>query len=85
MHSAETPRTVKEIATAAWCLASGISGAILIAGMITALAPQPAQATAAYTKQTGLPCMKCHTAPTGGADHLTDFGKQFQANGHQVK
>jgi hypothetical protein len=30
------------------------------------------------------PCSRCHTSPTGGKD-LTDFGKEFKANGNQMK
>jgi len=46
--------------------------------------PSPARATPVFAGQTGLPCTRCHTAPTGGKA-LTDFGKEFQANGNKLK
>jgi hypothetical protein len=65
-------------------VALAIGVAILVGSAITAMAPRSAQALPAYTQQTGLPCSQCHTNPAGGRD-LTDFGKQFQANGDKLK
>jgi hypothetical protein len=62
---------------------AGIGGATaLIGGSLTI--PSPARATPVFAGQTGLPCTRCHTAPTGGKA-LTDFGKEFQANGNKLK
>ena len=61
-----------------------VGAVILVGGAIVAIAPGPAQALPTYTQQTNLPCSRCHTNPGGGAD-LTDFGKEFQANGDKLK
>ena len=58
------------------------SAAILI-GMLLII-PSSARATPVFAGQTGQPCSRCHTSPTGGKD-LTDFGKEFKANGNQIK
>jgi hypothetical protein len=72
--------TSRRCATVALCLAGG--AAVLIGGSLTI--PNPAQATPVFAGQTGLPCTRCHTAPAGGKA-LTDFGKEFQANGNKLK
>jgi hypothetical protein len=46
--------------------------------------PSAARATPVFAEQTGQPCSRCHTSPTGGKD-LTDFGKEFKVNGNQIK
>jgi hypothetical protein len=56
--------------------------AILVGGAV--IIPGAARATPAFAGQTGQPCSRCHTSPTGGKD-LTDFGKEFKANGNQIK
>jgi len=53
-----------------------LAGALII--------PGAARATPIFAGQTGQPCSRCHTSPTGGKD-LTDFGKEFKANGNQIK
>ncbi len=58
------------------------AGSAILVG--AAIAPRPAQALPAYTQQTSLPCSRCHVNPAGGPD-LTDFGKEFQANGDKLK
>jgi hypothetical protein len=55
---------------------------VLIGGSLTI--PSPARATPVFAGQTGLACTRCHTAPAGGKA-LTDFGKEFQANGNKLK
>jgi hypothetical protein len=55
----------------------------MLAGAATFIGPDPAQASPAFTAQTKLPCTRCHTTPPGAAN-LTDFGKQFQANGNKL-
>jgi hypothetical protein len=82
MRGLEVLTTSRRYTTRALCLA-GIGGAaVLIGGSLTI--PSPARATPVFAGQTGLPCTRCHTAPTGGKA-LTDFGKDFQANGNKLK
>jgi hypothetical protein len=66
-----------------WAGAAGLAIAIVVAGAAVILSPRPAQATMAYTAQTGLPCGKCHVNSAGGGA-LTDYGKAFAANGDKV-
>jgi hypothetical protein len=82
MRGLEVLMTSRRYTTMALCLA-GIGGAaVLIGGSLTV--PTSARATPVFAGQTGLPCTRCHTAPTGGKA-LTDFGKDFQANGNKLK
>ncbi len=55
------------------------AAALLIAGTIT-LAPQKAQASAAFASQTGKACNYCHTAPPA----LNANGKKFKAKGNKL-
>lgn len=71
------------IFTPMMCGAAGMAVAILVAGAAMILTPRPAQATMAYTAQTGLPCGKCHVNSAGGGA-LTAYGKAFAANGDKV-
>jgi hypothetical protein len=80
MGGLEVLTTSRNYATVALCLIGG--AAVLIGGLLTI--PTPARATPVFAGQTGLPCTRCHTAPTGGKA-LTDFGKDFQANGNKLK
>jgi hypothetical protein len=82
MGSLEVLTTSRRRATVALCLACIGGAAVLIGGSLTI--PSPARATPVFAGQTGLPCTRCHTAPTGGKA-LTDFGKEFQANGNKLK
>jgi len=84
MRCKETLRTSKLFGAAAVCLSIGTSAAILVAGATALVGSGQAQAKPAYSKETKLPCTKCHTSPKGGADKLSPFGVQFQANGHKV-
>ena len=80
MVRSEILATSRRCVTVALCLA-GIGGAaVLIGGSLTI--PSPARATPVFAGQTGLPCTRCHTA---GGKALTDFGKEFQANGTKLK
>ncbi len=54
------------------------AAALLIAGTL-AFAPQKAEASAAFTQQTGKGCPTCHTAPPA----LNAAGKKFKANGNK--
>lgn len=65
------------------CGGVGLLTAALIAGGITLLPPNAAQAKPAYAAATGLPCTKCHTGAPGKAT-VNDFGKTFAANGHKL-
>jgi hypothetical protein len=80
MRGLEVLTTSRRYATVALCLIGG--AAVLIGGSLTI--PTSARATPVFAGQTGLPCTRCHTAPTGGKA-LTDFGKDFQANGNKLK
>ncbi len=62
---------------------AGVAAAMLIAGVVVTVSPRTAQATPAFAGQTKLPCGKCHVKPSGGGD-LTDLGKAFKDNGHQL-
>jgi hypothetical protein len=73
------------LALAASCGVVAASAGILAATAITLVTPSPVLATPAFTTQTKLPCTRCHTSPAGGADKLTDFGKEFKANGNKLK
>jgi hypothetical protein len=81
MRSLEILKISSRVSTAL-CVAIGIVGTAIVAGsLITA---RPAKSTPVFAGQTGLPCARCHTAPAGGKD-LTDFGKDFKANGNKLK
>jgi len=84
MISLETPRTSSRFTAAALCLAAAIGSAAAVLIGAALIIPSPARATPGFAGQTGQPCSRCHTSPTGGKD-LTDFGKEFKANGNQIK
>jgi hypothetical protein len=67
----------------ALCLAGAGGAAILMVSALAVLS-RPAQATPVFAGQTGMPCSRCHTSQTGGKE-LTDFGKDFKANGNKLK
>jgi hypothetical protein len=56
------------------------AAAILVAGTTLTVAPKKAEATAAFTQQTGLPCNKCHSAPP----KLNEFGENFKKKGNKL-
>ena len=67
----------------AFGIAMGVAVGILAAH--TVIAPRSAKATPAFTAETKLPCTQCHTAIQGaGVQNLTEFGKQFHANGNKL-
>lgn len=53
--------------------------ALVIGGALIFAAARPAQATAAFTQQTGKGCPICHTAPP----NLNATGKKFKTNGNK--
>ena len=63
--------------------ATGIGAAVLVSGVIIVAAAKPATATPAYAAQTKLACGRCHASPAGGGS-LSNFGKDFAANGHKL-
>jgi hypothetical protein len=63
--------------------AIGIGAAILASDVIIVTVAKPAAATPAYAAQTKLACGRCHASPAGGGS-LTNFGKNFAANGHKL-
>jgi hypothetical protein len=83
MRALEIRTTSRQCASIVLCLARIGGAAVLIAGSLTL--PSSAYATPVFAGRTGLACSRCHTKPTGGKNDLTDFGKDFQANGNQIK
>lgn len=83
MVGLENRRTFNQCTAVALCLAAAVgSASILIEAAL--IISGAARATPLFAGQTGQPCSRCHTSPTGGKD-LTDFGKEFKANGNQIK
>ncbi len=52
-----------------------VAAALVIMGSVMTVAPQRADASAAITQKTGLPCAKCHTRPPA----LTEYGQQYKS------
>lgn len=65
-------------------LVCGTAGAILIVSTLFVTVSRPANATSAYTVETGKTCGQCHQNAAGGGK-LTPFGEKFKADGHKVK
>jgi hypothetical protein len=63
--------------------ATSIGAAVMVSGVIIVAVAKPAAATPAYAAQTKLACGRCHASPAGGGS-LTNFGKDFAANGHKL-
>jgi hypothetical protein len=72
--------TVKQVSTALLGGAVAVAAAILITGMMIAVAPQQAQAKPEFAGQTGKPCGFCHQNPAGGGK-LKPAGEKFKATG----
>ncbi len=83
MVSLDNRRTSSHCTAVAFCLAAAMCGAAILLGGALIISGS-ARATPGFAGQTGQPCSRCHTNPTGGKD-LTDFGKEFKANGNQIK
>jgi hypothetical protein len=83
MVSLANRSTFSQSTTVALCLAAAIGSAAILVGAALII-PGAARATPLFAGQTGQPCSRCHTSPAGGKD-LTDFGKEFKANGNQIK
>jgi hypothetical protein len=62
---------------------SGAAAAMLVMIGAIAISSRQANATPAYSQQTGVACGRCHVNPAGGGPN-TAFGKAFVANGHKV-
>jgi hypothetical protein len=56
---------------------------VLIVGLAALVNPQPAGATRAFARQTGLACGRCHVNPAGGGSR-TAFGNAFAASGNKM-
>jgi hypothetical protein len=78
----ETPNMQAHVKIA-FSLICGTASAILLAGAMSLIASQSANATTKYAQETGKPCAQCHQHPTGGPQ-LTPFGEKFRANGYQL-
>jgi hypothetical protein len=64
---------------------TGLAVAAILGIVASGSVPRPAAALPIYAQQTNLPCSQCHVNPAGGKDlTLTDFGKEFQANGDKL-
>jgi hypothetical protein len=74
---------MKVNANKAFVLVCGTAAMILIAGTTSLIISRPANATAAFTAQTGKACGQCHESATGGGK-LTPFGEAFKANGNKL-
>jgi hypothetical protein len=61
----------------------GFAAAAVLGIIAAGSVHRSAAALPAYSQQTNLPCGQCHVKPKGGKD-LTDFGKQFHANGNKL-
>jgi mono/diheme cytochrome c family protein len=59
---------------------AGLGAAMLVLGVMVAVAPQPAEAQPAYAQQTGLHCAMCHENAAGGGKR-TKLGERFLMNG----
>jgi hypothetical protein len=67
----------------AFVVAGGIVAAGLIAGAMSVSVSQTANATAAFSQQTGKPCGVCHQNPAGGGA-LKPAGQKFKDNGNKL-
>jgi hypothetical protein len=63
-------------------LSCGTAAAVMI-GAVSLVISRPAAATQQFAMETGKSCADCHTNPKGGGA-LTDFGKEFKANGNKL-
>jgi hypothetical protein len=84
MVCGQSRKTSNLFGVAALCLAVGAGAAISAVATTVLVGSTPAQATAAYAKDTKLACTKCHSKGKASAMNLNDFGMKFQANGHKV-
>jgi hypothetical protein len=82
MADVEASSTFNRIATAVLGGTAAVVAAILIAGTTITIAPRQAEATAAFTAQTGKPCGACHQNPSGGGK-LTSAGQKFKQGGNK--
>lgn len=83
MKASEVSSTVKRVSTALLGGAVAFAAAILITGIMIAVAPRQAQATPQYAGQTSKPCGFCHQNP-GGGGKLKPAGEKFKAKGYKL-
>jgi hypothetical protein len=66
-----------------FALVCGTAAAILIAGTMSLVTSQTANAKPEFAAQTGKPCGVCHQNPAGGGA-LKPYGEKFKANGYKL-
>jgi hypothetical protein len=59
----------------------GAAALTFATGLILTGTTRSVEARPAFSSQTGFPCGRCHTNPP----QLSDYGRQFKANGNKVK
>jgi mono/diheme cytochrome c family protein len=62
---------------------AAVAAVAVIGGALVVSAPQSAEATPAYSAQTGKACGACHQNPAGGGARNA-YGNAFAANGHKL-
>ena len=67
----------------AFVVVGGIMAAGLIAGAMSVSVSRTANATPAFSQQTGKPCGTCHQNPAGGGA-LKPAGQKFKDNGNKL-
>jgi hypothetical protein len=66
-----------------FALVCGTAAAILIAGTMSLVTSQTANAKPEFAAQTGKPCGTFHQNPAGGGA-LKPFGQNFKTNGYKL-
>jgi len=74
---------MKAQAEKGFALDCGTAAAILIAGTMSLVASQTANAKPEFAAQTGKARGTCHQNPAGGGA-LKPFGQKFKANGYKL-
>jgi mono/diheme cytochrome c family protein len=64
-------------------VSAGVAAVAVIGGALMVSTPRSAEATPAYSAQTGRACGACHQNPGGGGAR-TALGNAFAANGHKL-
>jgi hypothetical protein len=82
VKAAEVSSTVKRVSTALLGGALALAVTLLITGMMIAVTPRQAQATAQFAGQTGKPCGFCHQNAAGGGK-LKPAGEKFKQGGNK--
>lgn len=80
MKDSVVSSAVKRVSTTLLGGAVVVAAAILITGLMIAVAPQQAKATPEFAGKTGKPCGFCHQNAAGGGK-LKPAGEKFKATG----